>query len=108
MNIFSKCLEIEVTKPTKLDYSSLALGKISKSALAGCNNKGVHSPHRTFFVRYLSMPTHNLYASCGGRTPLGVLVTFITSLLTDPHGLRQSFSSEVQAFNQNKGAHSHA
>ena len=66
MNIFSKCLEIEVTKLTKLDYSSLALSKISKSALAGCNNKGVHSPHRTFFVRYLSMPTHNLYASCGG------------------------------------------
>ena len=89
-------------------YSFLALGKISRSTLAGCNNKGVHSPHRAFFVRYLSMPMHILYASCGGRTSSDVLVTFITSLLTDPHGLRQSFSSEVQAFNQNKGAHSHA
>ena len=35
MNIFPKCLEIEVTKLTKLDYSSLALGKISKLALVG-------------------------------------------------------------------------
>ena len=98
----------DIANAPQYGYINRALGKISKSALAGCNNKGVHSPHRTFFVRYLSMPTHNLYASCGGRTPLGVLVTFITSLLTDPHGLRQSFSSEVQAFNQNKGAHTHA
>ena len=35
MNIFSKCLKSGVTKPTKLDYSSLALGKISKLALVG-------------------------------------------------------------------------
>ena len=98
----------DIANMPKCGYSSLALGKISRSTLAGCNNKGVHSPHRAFFVRYLSMPMHILYASCGGRTSSDVLVTFITSLLTDPHGLRQSFSSEVQAFNQNKGAHSHA
>ena len=105
MKLFEK---FTLQRPDHIGYSSLALSKISKSTLAGCNNKGVHSPHRAFFVRYLSMPTHILYASCGGRTPSGVLVTFITSLLTDPHGLRQSFSSEVQAPKLTKGAHSHA
>ena len=43
----------------KCGYSSLALGKISKSVLAGCKDYiGVHSPHWTFFVRNISMRSH--------------------------------------------------
>ena len=56
-------------------------------------------------MRTTSMRSHIRYASCEGRTPLGVQVTFIACLSTDPRGLRQSFDSDVQAFNQNKGAH---
>ena len=57
MNIFSKCLEIEVTKLTKLDYSSLALSKISKLALVGYDSNGAQS-ERAFFVRKISMRSH--------------------------------------------------
>lgn len=57
MNIFSKCLEIEVTKLTKLDYSSLALSKISKLALVGYDSNGAQS-ERAFFVRNISMRSH--------------------------------------------------
>ena len=76
-----------------------------ESVLTDCNNKGAYSPLRAFFMRTTSMRSHIRYASCEGRTPLGVQVTFIACLSTDPRGLRQSFDSDVQAFNQNKGAH---
>ena len=92
----------------KCGYSSLALGKISKLALTGYNEKGVQPTLTSgFFVRFSPMRSH-IYASREGRTSSDVLVTFFTSLSTDPFGLHQSNDSDVQAFNQEKGAHSHA
>lgn len=77
-------------------------------ALTGYNNKGVQPTLTSgFFVRSPSMRPH-IYASREGRTSSDVLVTFIASLSTDPFGLHQSNDSDVQAFSQNKGAHSHA
>lgn len=59
MNIFSKLLKSGVTKLTKLDYDCFTLCKITKSVLAGCKDYiGVHSPHRAFFVRNISMRSH--------------------------------------------------
>lgn len=49
MNIFSKCLESGVTKPTKLDYDSLALCKITKLALVGYEYLA-HSPLNGLFL----------------------------------------------------------
>ena len=74
-------------------------------ALTGYKPKGAYSPLRAFFMRYLSMPLHTRYASCEGRTPLGVLASFCASLSTDPFGLHQSFDSDVQAPKNTKGAH---
>ena len=49
----------DIANMPKCGYSSLALGKISKSVLAGCKDYiGVHSPHWTFFVRNISMRSH--------------------------------------------------
>lgn len=77
-------------------------------ALTGYNEKGVQSTLTSgFFVRFPPMRSH-IYASREGRTSSDVLVTFFTSLSTDPFGLHQSNDSDVQAFNQEKGAHSHA
>lgn len=39
-------------------YSNFALSKISRLVLADYINKGVHSPHRAFFVRNISMHSH--------------------------------------------------
>ncbi len=39
-------------------YSYFALSKISRLVLADYTNKGVHSPHRAFFVRNISMHSH--------------------------------------------------
>ena len=52
-----KCPEIALTKLTKLDYSSLALSKISKLALVGYDSNGAQS-ERAFFVRNISMRSH--------------------------------------------------
>ncbi len=59
INIFSKLLEMGVTKPTKLDYYSCALCKITKLALVGYkSNIGAQSALRAFFVRKISMHSH--------------------------------------------------
>ena len=98
----------DIANMPKCGYSSLALGKISKLALTGYNEKGVQPTLTSgFFVRFSPMRSH-IYASREGRTSSDVLVTFFTSLSTDPFGLHQSNDSDVQAFNQEKGAHSHA
>ena len=76
-----------------------------ESVLTDCNNKGAYSPLRAFFMRTTSMRSHIRYASCEGRTPLGVLASFCASLSTDPFGLHQSFDSDVQAPKNTKGAH---
>ena len=41
-----------------IHYSVLALSKISKLALVGYYYKGVYSPLRAFFMRYISMHSH--------------------------------------------------
>ncbi|RZG87393.1 hypothetical protein [Acinetobacter venetianus] len=42
----------------KISYSCLALSKISKSVLAGCNHQSAYSPLRAFFMRNISMRPH--------------------------------------------------
>ena len=98
----------DIANMPKYGYINRALGKISKLALTGYNEKGVQPTLTSgFFVRFPPMRSH-IYASREGRTSSDVLVTFFTSLSTDPFGLHQSNDSDVQAFNQEKGAHSHA
>ena len=105
MKLFEK---FTLQRPDHIGYSSLALSKISKLALTGYNEKGVQPTLTSgFFVRFPPMRSH-IYASREGRTSSDVLVTFFTSLSTDPFGLHQSNDSDVQAFNQEKGAHTHA
>ena len=103
-SIFIKNFKSQVTKLTKLFYDSLALSKISKLALAGYKSKGVQSASDFFCAFYLYASAY-IYAGFGGWTPSGVLVAFCTSLLTNPQSLHQSFSSEVQAPKNTKGAH---
>ena len=107
MKYFPKQPETALTKLTKLGYSSLALGKISKLALAGYNSKGAQSL-KDFFCAYSLYAFAYLYAGFGGWTLSGVLVSFCASLLTNPQSLHQSFSSEMQAPKLTKGAHSYA
>ena len=57
MKYFPKQPKTAPTKPTKLGYSSLALGKISKLALVGYDSNGAQSA-RAFFVRNISMRSH--------------------------------------------------
>ena len=97
----------DIAKAPQYGYINRALSKISKLALAGYNSKGAQSL-KDFFCAYSLYAFAYLYAGFGGWTPSGVLVSFCTSLLTNPHGLHQSFSSEVQAPKLTKGAHSHA
>ena len=96
-----------IALPKKCSYSSCALCKITKLALAGYNSKGAQSL-KDFFCAYSLYASAYLYAGFGGWTPSGVLVSFCASLLTNPQSLHQSFSSEVQAPKLTKGAHSHA
>ena len=104
MKLFEK---FTLQRPDQIGYSSLALSKISKLALTGYKSKGAYCPLRTFFMRYLSMRPHIRYAGFEGRTLSSVLVSFCTSLSTDPHGLHQSNDSDVQVL-KSKGAHYHA
>ena len=106
MNIFSKCLESGVTKLTKLDYSSLALSKISKSVLAGCKDYiGVHSPHWTFFVRNISMRSHlNGEAGEGHLRMCWLPMSPVCYLLQPRHQLAVNGKASIKYI----GAHSHA
>ena len=59
MKYFPKQPETALTKLTKLGYSSLALGKISKLALAGYQVNGAQPTITSgFFVRNISMRSH--------------------------------------------------
>ena len=99
---------ILVASCTHESYANTVQHKAVGLALTGYNNKGVQPTLTSgFFVRSPSMRPH-IYASREGRTSSDVLVTFIASLSTDPFGLHQSNDSVVQAFSQNKGAHTHA
>ena len=71
----------DIANMPKCGYSSLALGKISKLALTGYNEKGVQPTLTSgFFVRFSPMRSH-IYASREGRTSSDVLVTYVASLL---------------------------
>ena len=106
MNIFSKCLEIEVTKLTKLDYSSLALSKISKLALVGYDSNGAQS-ERAFFVRNISMRSH-VMAELEGDT--FECASYLDYWSTNPFQLCHLNYLVVigRASKLNLGAHSHA
>ncbi|WP_257220185.1 hypothetical protein [Acinetobacter sp. YH12243] len=104
MNIFSKCLESGVTKPTKLDYSSLALSKISKLALVGYILRGAQSA-RAFFVRNISMRSHVMAklerdtSECAGN---------LVDLSTNPFQLCHHHLVVNGKAPKLQGAHSHA
>lgn len=104
---FPKCLEIEVAKLTKLDYSSLALCKITKLALAGYNSSlGVHSPHRAFFVRNISMRPHRYVGL--GRDIFGCAGNLV-SQSANPFQLHSNHLAVIcEAPKLTLGAHSHA
>ena len=106
MNIFPKQPETALTKLTKLGYSSLALGKISKSVLAGCKDYiGVHSPHWTFFVRNISMRSHlNGEAGEGHLRMCWLPMSPVCYLLQPRHQLAVNGKASIKYI----GAHSHA
>lgn len=106
INIFLKTMKMKVTKLTKLDYSSLALGKISKSVLAGCKDYiGVHSPHWTFFVRNISMRSHlNGEAGEGHLRMCWLPMSPVCYLLQPRHQLAVNGKASIKYI----GAHNHA
>ena len=90
----------------KCGYSSLALGKISKSVLAGCKDYiGVHSPHWTFFVRNISMRSHlNGEAGEGHLRMCWLPMSPVCYLLQPRHQLAVNGKASIKYI----GAHSHA
>ena len=108
MNIFPKCLEIEVTKLTKLDYSSLALGKISKLALVGYEYLAHTVRLKGFFcMRNISMRSH-VMAELEGDT--FECASYLDYWSTNPLQLCHLNYLVVigRASKLNLGAHSHA
>ena len=105
INIFSKLLEMGVTKLTKLDYYSCALCKITKLALVGYkSNIGAQSALRAFFVRKISMHPHVMAElerdifGCAGS---------LCYLSTNPFQLRlQNHLVVIDEAPNNIGAHS--
>ena len=106
MNIFSKCLESGVTKPTKLDYSSL-VHPHDEPVLTDCkNNIGAYSPLRAFFMRKISMRSHVMAKlerdtfMCAG---------FLCHQSVNPFQLCHHYLTVIgKASIKNIGAHSHA
>ncbi|UNW05272.1 hypothetical protein MOW12_05435 [Acinetobacter indicus] len=91
----------------KIGYSSLALSKISKLVLADYQiSLGVHSPHRTFFVRNISMRSH-LMARL--ERDIFICAGDLVSLSANPFQLcHQLLGSKWQSSFNSLGAHSHA
>ena len=90
----------------KYGYINRALGKISKSTLAGCKfSLGAHSPHRAFFVRNISMRSHVMAElerdtfGCAGN---------LVSLSANPFQLCHHYLAVIGKASISLGAHSHA
>lgn len=83
-------------------YSSLALCKITKLALAGYKSKGVHSPHRAFFVRNISMRPHR-YVELG-RDIFGC-AGFLLCQSANPFQLHTNHLAVICEALTTKGAH---
>ena len=103
MKYFPKQPETALTNLTKLGYSSLALGKISKLALVGYILRGAQSA-RAFFVRNISMRSHVMAElerdifGCAGS---------LCYLSTNPFQLRlQNHLVVIDEAPKNIGAHS--
>jgi len=107
MNIFPKCLEIEVTKLTKLDYSSLALGKISKLALTGYKSQQAYTVRIGLFLCVISLCVRILMVKLERDTFM--CAGHLLSLSVNPFQLcHQLFDSNRQGSISSTGAHSHA
>ncbi len=104
MNIFSKCLESGVTKPTKLIYHAFAQCKIAELALAGYKSKGAYSPLRAFFVRNISMRPHR-YVELG-RDIFGC-AGFLLCQSANPFQLHTNHLAVICEAPKTKGAHYH-